>query len=130
MKNPQLKQLRQIFSSSPEVKLGYFFGSRARGDSGPLSDYDFAVYIDDRDPKTKMQIKLDLLEKLSLLLKTDKIDLVILDHLAGPELQYEIIREGKLIYEVEPYKIIVEPRIMNLYFDFHDLLVRHNLTKA
>jgi len=40
-----------IFENHPAVKLVYFFGSRAANASGHLSDYDFAVYLDERDEK-------------------------------------------------------------------------------
>ena len=48
---------------------------------------------------------------------TDNIDTVIINHIDSPELKYSIIKEGKLIYEIEPYKVIIEPKIMNEYFD-------------
>lgn len=35
-----------VFAQTPAVKLAYFFGSRATGESGPLADYDFAVYLE------------------------------------------------------------------------------------
>ena len=37
-------KITPIFKDYPEIKLVYFFGSKARGEGGPLSDYDFAVY--------------------------------------------------------------------------------------
>ena len=45
------KKYLPVFKSIPEVKLAYFFGSRATGDDGPASDYDFAVYLDEHDAK-------------------------------------------------------------------------------
>jgi len=63
-------------------------------------------------------------------LLTDKVDVVILNLTDSPELKYNIITQGRLIYEKEPYRIIVEPRILNDYFDFRSLLLRHHLTKA
>jgi len=45
-----------------------------------------------------------------------------------PEMKYAIITEGILLYEKEPYRVIVEPRILNEYFDFRIMLKRHGLT--
>ena len=69
-------------------------------------------------------------DKISRLLGTDKIDVVILDMAESPELKYSIIKEGKLIYEKEPYRVLLEPKILNEYFDFHSILSRYGLTKV
>ena len=124
------KEIKSIFNFYPEIKLVYFFGSKADGDSGPLSDYDFAVYFDSRDKKQMFNIKLELTGKLSKILKTDKIDLVILNLTEQPELKYNIIKDGKVIFEEEPFKVLIEPKILNEYFDFYEMLVKNNFTKA
>jgi len=129
MNKQKLQQLKSIFKLYPEVKLVYFFGSKANNTSGPLSDYDFGIYLDENDTKNIFNIKSHLFDQISHKLKTDKVDLVILNTTDSPELKYNIIKEGKLIFEQEPFKVIVEPRILNEYFDFHTLLLKHNLTK-
>lgn len=126
------QHLNDIFKSFPEIKLVYFFGSKAAGDDGVLSDYDFAFYldIDKKDWKKTYEIKVSLLDKISRYLKTDKVDVVIINSTQSPELKYNIIKNGKLIYEEEPFKVLIEPKILTEYFDFHESLVRNNLTKA
>ena len=125
-----MDNLKKLFQSKPQIKLVYLFGSQVSQKTGPLSDYDFAFYARENDKKKLFDLKLNLIEELSQLLKTDKIDVVILNEVESPELKYNIIKEGKLIYETEPYRLLVEPRILNDYFDFHNLLLRYNLTKA
>ena len=124
------KKLSSIFKAYPEIKLAYLFGSRAIGRESPLSDYDFAVYLDTKDKARMYEIKIDAIVKIGRLLKTDRIDVVILNLTDNPDLKYMIVKEGRLIYEKEPFKVLVEPRILNEYFDFHKMLVKHNLTKA
>lgn len=124
-----LKALESIFKQYPQVKLVYFFGSKASGKAGPLSDYDFAVYLDEKDFKKRFGIRLNLLDKLSRLLKTDNIDLAVINDIQSPELKYSIIASGKLIYNEEPYKVLVEPGILSEYFDFTDSLRKYGLTK-
>lgn len=119
-----------IFKGYPEIKLVYFFGSKARGDSGPLSDYDFAVYADEKKIDNIFDLKFSLQDKISRVLSTDKVDVIMLGITQSPEFKFNVIREGALIYEIEPYKIIVEPMILNEYFDFHTLLTKYNLTRA
>ncbi len=125
-----LKKTTQIFSDHPKVKLAYLFGSQAKGTTGPLSDYDFAVYLDERDKKKCFDIKLDLLNQLSQALNSDDVQVVILDTTEMPELKYSVIAEGKRLFTQEPYAVIVEPRILQEYFDFKIQLQKYGLTKA
>lgn len=126
----EMKNLLNIFQLYPQVKLVYFFGSRAKGKDGTLSDYDFAVYLDEKDKKKRFDMRLDLMGKLSRELKIDAVDVVVLNDAESPELKYDIIKEGKLIYEKEPYKVALEPRILNEYFDFMHGLRKYDLTKT
>jgi len=114
-----LLQLRQLFSKYPEIKLVYFFGSKAKNKGSGLSDYDFAVYFDKKTNvvRTK-EIFLSLIAEISSILKSDNIDLVILNQPISPVLKFNIIKDGKLIYEQPPYRLLVEPFIYSEYFDF------------
>lgn len=126
----EIKKIIPLFTSYQAIKLVYFFGSRATDEAGPMSDYDFALYTDNLTAKQMFDLKIELNGKLSLALKTDKVDVVILNISKNSELKYNIIKDGILIFEREPYRIIAEPKILNEYFDFHDMLIRHKLTKA
>lgn len=123
-------KLKAFFKTCPEIKLVYLFGSRARQEHGKLSDYDFGVYLDTKDKTRMFEIKIDMIVKIGRLLKIDDIDVVILNLSDNPDIKYLIVTEGLLIYEKEPFKVIVEPQILNEYFDFHKMLARHNLTKV
>ena len=95
-----------------------------------MSDYDFAIYLDEKDDRKRFELRLSIINDISSLLKTDNIDLSIINDIESPELKYFIIQEGKLIFEREPYKIVLEPKILSNYFDFIYLLRKNNLTKA
>ena len=41
------QKLTKLLESDPSVLFAYLFGSHARNDAGPLSDVDFAVYLDE-----------------------------------------------------------------------------------
>ena len=130
MNDKELKDLITIFKKYAEIKVVYFFGSKALHTDGPLSDYDFAVFFESRDRKRMFDIKLELFDQLSRYLGTDNIDIVILNITESPELKYQIIKDGYVIYEEQPYKILIEPKILNEYFDFHYMLSKYGLTKA
>lgn len=130
MNKEELKQFTKIFEKYPEIKLVYLFGSQVTGETGPMSDYDFAVYFNEQNKMKMFDLKFKLQDEISRTLGTDRVDLVVLNTTESPELEYNIIKEGKIIYEKEPYRVIVEPQILNRYFDFYYLLKKYNLTKA
>lgn len=125
-----VQQLKKIFASFKQVKLAYVFGSQATDKTGPLSDYDFAIYLEEKDNAKMFSIRLKLMAQLGLLFKTDAIDLVVLNTADMPDLKYNIIKKGKLLYEKEPYKVLVEPKILHEYFDFNLSLFKNKLTKS
>jgi len=125
-----IDKMKAVFNLHPEIKLVYFFGSQVSGKTGPLSDFDFAFYVHEEDHKKIFDLKFVLFDEISRALGTDKIDIVILNLVEGPELKYNIIKEGELIFSQEPFKVLVEPKIIREYFDFHDILAHHQLTKA
>ncbi len=120
---------KKMFAKYPQVKLAYLFGSQANGTAGPISDYDFAVYLKEKNSRKRFDIRLKLMSQLSLLLKTDGVDVIVINDTESPDLKYNIIKEGKLILEKQPYKILIEPQIINEYFDFNLSLFKNNLTK-
>ncbi len=122
-----LSDLNKLFSQYQEIKLVYLFGSQAKNQEGPLSDFDFAVYLETNDLQRKKDIVLELNSKLSLLLKTNKLDLVIINNVSSSLLKFNILKDGKLIYEKIPYRLIVEPKILDNYFDFQVFQKIHNL---
>jgi len=130
MTEEETKKVLTVFRAHPAIKLAYLFGSRATGGTGPLSDYDFALYGDERNNIALFELKTQLHNELAAALKTDRVDVVMLNLAESPELKYAAVREGRLIYEVEPFRVLVEPRIMNEYFDFHEMLKRHALTRS
>ena len=130
MDSGQLAKIKEVIASHPEIKLAYLFGSQATGNVGPMSDYDFAFHLEGLDSKERFTMKINLITALSSALKTDAIDVVILNDLDMPELAYDIIKNSIVLYEQEPYKVIIEPKILNQYFDFHTMLKQHGLTRV
>ena len=124
------EKLNKVFHIYPQIKLVYLFGSQANWDVGPLSDYDFAIYFDEKDRKKMFDTKLELMDQLTRILGTDNVDIAILNLSEMPEFKFNVIREGQLIYEEEPFRVIVEPKILNEYFDFKLILSRYGLTKS
>ena len=132
MTQEEIKKIVAYCKSKPEIKLAYIFGSQANGETGPLSDYDFAFYVGMRGAGKNFDLRVKLINDLSDVIKinSEKIDIVMINTIKSPELLYNIIKEGKLIFEREPYRVLVEPKIMSQYFDFRQMLLKYNLTKS
>jgi hypothetical protein len=90
-------QLQALFKSRP-VRLAYLFGSHAAGRANAESDVDIAVLLhDEPSPAARLEERLLLTGELSQLLKTDRMDVVVLNE-ASPLLAYEVLQRGKLMY--------------------------------
>ena len=124
------KKIHIVCKKFPTIKLVYLFGSRATGKNGPMSDYDFAVYLTEPDPVKRSDIRAACISELTKKLGTDDVDVAVFNDLESPELKYNIIREGAVLFEREPYRVLIEPQILNEYFDFMYLLRKYHLTTA
>lgn len=90
-----LTKLKEIFGKIEDVEFAYLFGSSARGDEFPLSDIDIAVYM--RSQNVRLDDELRLHSILSRGLKSNKVDLVILNRARNIILLEEIIRHGRVV---------------------------------
>ena len=90
-----INKVQSVFSQNDDVTLAYLFGSRATGESGANSDYDFAVYLNSKDPKKNIKTKMSLLGEITKALQSDSVDLLILNNSDKPELNYDVIKKGK-----------------------------------
>jgi uncharacterized protein len=114
VKNSLLDVIKHFFTNSRAVKFAYLFGSHSRGNAGPLSDVDLAIYLDNR--MNLFSARLALLEDLGRQLKGQSCDLVVLND-APLVLRYEIIRDGKVLKENKSRRIEFETRVLREYLD-------------
>lgn len=121
--------LLPLFEAEQSVAFVYLFGSRATGEAGPMSDYDFAIFLDEHDVVKRHDILFRLTAAISKALKSDAIDMHCLNDLYIPELKFRIIHDGILLFERGASRLMIEPRILNEYFDFSYLLQKYHLTK-
>ena len=95
----QRRALADLFDRQPDVVAAYLFGSQARGDAGPLSDVDLAVWLDGSEGTgQRLQRQLALSGEAASLLGTDEVELVVLNG-APPLLAQRVIRDGELLAE-------------------------------
>lgn len=116
-------KLEGFFKKRRHVELAYFFGSYARGETGRLSDIDVGVYLSDAlSKKEKRNEQLELIAELTTVLKSDRLDLVIMNA-TSPAINFEIIKANAPVFVRDRgLKVDVEQRIMCDYLDrkFHE----------
>lgn len=120
--------LKEYFQKHPEIEVAYIFGSKALGRENLLSDIDIALLIDRERIKEEIYpygYKAHILADLLQLLKTNDVDLVILDE-ANPLLRHRILYFGKIIYSRDERKRIkFQVDTINKYNDYKYLLKSH-----
>ncbi len=83
-----LEGLVERLKSHEKVLAVILFGSTVRGETTPLSDVDIAVVVEDPTPEDEAELGS---------LYSRKIDLVLF-HRLPPYIQFEVLREGKILY--------------------------------
>ncbi|NOR60188.1 MAG: nucleotidyltransferase [Methanosarcinales archaeon] len=119
------QELTNFFRSIDGVNFAYLFGSIVRGDTNELSDVDIAVMLDESLSKKDMFNKeLDLISELTCVLKSDKIDLVVLND-APFLLKYNIVKDGHVLKSDETKRIAFETGVMSRYLDEQYYIKQH-----
>ncbi len=114
-KKNHLIQAENYLKARKDIAFAYLFGSVAENRATHLSDIDIAVYVtEERITDVRFQILGDLMD----ILKTDKLDLVILNT-APLTLKMKILQTKKNLADNVPYaRHTFESRTMRTYFDF------------
>lgn len=114
------ERIKSYLSSREEIMFAYIFGSFVRSEQ--YHDIDIAVYVTGEfDYKNLVKhsygYESGLLVELNRLLRTDKVDLVLLNT-SPPSLTSNIINTGKLLFDKDKYKRIeFENRCRKEYID-------------
>ncbi len=110
-----------------EIRVVYLFGSQARGTVANSSDIDIGVLLNENFVKESVYgYRADLTAELISLLRTDKIDLVVLNH-APPLLSHRVVRDGIVIHcKDESERIAFEVKMLNRFLDTAPLRERQN----
>ena len=88
--------------------MAFIFGSFVRGLNTESSDIDIAVYLKNYGRELKIEKESDIYFDLVKILKTDNLDLVVLNY-ANPTLAYNILQNS--------YPLVIKDK--GLYLDFY-----------
>jgi predicted nucleotidyltransferase len=111
-----LPEAFEYLRSEKDILFAYLFGSLVDRNVGPLSDVDIAVYLAEK--VSFAEEKLEIIGNLGNMLRTDEIDLVVLNK-APLTLRMKILEKKKIIVDKEPFlRHHYESLTMRQYFDF------------
>jgi len=115
--NEELKnQIITVLSQRESIIFAYLFGSTVTKSLTPMSDIDIAVYLNANI--TGSEERLCLIGDLMASLKTDDIDLVILNF-APLTLKARIILNKEMMVDNSPFlRHSFESLVMRQYYDF------------
>lgn len=128
MKRQDLKEIvekiQTYLEGRPEVRFAYLFGSWARGRANALSDIHVAIQVDEEKigEGYVYGYKAEVMADLMKVLKTNRVDLVILNAVP-PLLGFQVVRDGIPLIcrsELERDQFLAKTR--EGYERIHDLL--------
>lgn len=107
-------KIRKIFRKEPEVMAVYCFGSFAKGEASLRSDFDLALVVRHRKLVNPNRIY-DLVKNLKF---PRDLDLSLVDKTSPPIFLYQIITNGKRIYEADEQEVgLFEAYVLREYYD-------------
>lgn len=114
----KMSELKRFIEGQEGIVVAYLFGSCARGGTGPLSDVDVAVYLDEHLNKSeRFDLRMRMINETSSILKTDRVDVVVMND-APITLNHEIIKNGKVLVAKDAEKRVeMESKILSKYLD-------------
>ena len=104
-----------------KVIFAYLFGSTVHESIYPAKDIDIAVYFQKGSLESYIDGRLSLYADICRALKTNDIDLIILNTTTNLMLMEEIVRSGVILYDKSPdLRVDFEFKILHQVIDFRE----------
>ena len=117
----RLQQHMTLKNADSPICALYLFGSYATDRTTPLSDIDLAILLEQSESRENyFKHRLNLMAEFSSRLGTEKVDVIILNN-ATPDLAYNIIKDGQLLFkrpETRGQLVVFIARTYDRYFDY------------
>lgn len=113
----KIAQLKKFAKAHREIEVLYLFGSTITGKTNGQSDIDLALLLTRKIRREQyFDLRLKFMDQLARLLRTDKVEVIILNE-APLRFYHEIISTGKILYEKNRAdRIDQECKMESLYF--------------
>jgi len=112
--------ITKVFQSfEPRILFAYIFGSTGTDSESSGSDLDIAVYFDMPAAAVELDHKLFLYAAVSRAMKRNDIDIVALNTCTNQMLLYEIMTQGRLLFEDDfEARALFEQQTLHKAIDF------------
>lgn len=98
--NTDIEAILATCNRHPEIVVVYLFGSRATGEADDRSDYDVAVLCEKGlSPERYGMLQVTLNGELTVALKCDAVDVVVMNCVTNIELLFAIIQDGQRLMD-------------------------------
>ncbi|MBS1263016.1 MAG: hypothetical protein MAG715_00183 [Methanonatronarchaeales archaeon] len=116
----ELQQIGEVLSGFDEVELGYVYGSSLRGS---FEDVDVAALLSgEPDSYAAMKLCMELARELEKKFGYGfEFDVKALNH-SPPQLRYEVVKTGRLVYEGDVDRASYEARVITEFLDYRETL--------
>lgn len=121
-----IEEIRNVLSSvfehyQDKVIFAYIFGSMVQETPYPAKDIDIAVFFQQGSLESYIDSRLSLYADICRALKTNDVDLVILNTTTNLMLMEEIVRNGDILYDKRPdLRMDFELKILHQVIDFRE----------
>jgi predicted nucleotidyltransferase len=110
----RIRSLRELFMNDPNIIFAYLFGGLLKKELNPLSDVDIAVFV----RNTKRVNYLELFTKITNVLSTDEVDLIILNN-SPLSLTGRTLHLRRILIDKNPFlRHRYESLTLRKFFDF------------
>jgi len=114
------RALRTALEAHPAVVVAWLFGSRARGDARPDSDWDLAVkFVGSPEPWERLRLATELAEVVGA-----PVDVIDIDRVAIELASHALIQGRLLVSRDEVARVDTEARILARAHDLAPILRR------
>ena len=119
----RFQELSAALATDKNIAAAYVFGSFARGIATALSDIDIAIlFRRSVDESRYFDLRLDYLTRIMVLLRAERVDLVILNN-APLHIAYQAVSRGLLLVDGDRgYRVAFEADRIGRFLDFKPFL--------
>ncbi len=112
----KIPDVKRVLLQDHNVIFAYLFGGLSEGKVKPLSDIDISVYV--RDKENLAEYKLNLFDRLTDALRTNELDLIILN-MVPISITGRILQNKQILVDKDPpIRHAYESLTLRKFFDF------------
>lgn len=127
MTNDTIKVVAEAMTHESTVVFAYLFGSMASGTASERSDWDIAVYLRNEFlEENPVWQKFGIEDRLSCVLGTDAVEVILLNRMDNSLLAFEIINKSILLVDNDKNeRMLYECKVLGHYQDWRYFMSRH-----